>query len=57
MENRFVEVDPGQTKWIIMTEFKFQGFLMKLIGAIMPGSFKKQTMTFMVRFKEFAESA
>jgi hypothetical protein len=57
VENRFVETGPDQTKWVMQTEFKFEGLLMKLVGAIMPGSFRKQTFTHMVRFKEFAEGA
>jgi hypothetical protein len=29
--------------------------MVKLIGFLMPGIFKKQTLTFMQRFKDFAE--
>lgn len=37
-------------------EFKRTGF-MKLLTTFMPGSFKKQTLADMKRFKEFAEEA
>lgn len=57
VENRFIEEGPDQTRWTLVTEFKFQGIFMKLMGALMPGAFKKQTFTFMVQFKEFAEGA
>ena len=55
MKNSFVEVDPSKTKWISHSEFRFSGF-MKLIGFLMPGSFKKQSQLALDRFKAFAES-
>ena len=54
--NRFQEVSPDETKWIIETEFRCTGF-MKLIAFLMPGSFKKQSFKCMKRFKSFAENA
>ncbi|MEX0330820.1 MAG: SRPBCC family protein [Puniceicoccaceae bacterium] len=57
VENRFEKTGPQATKWTIQTEFKFSGLMMKLMGLLMPGAFKKQTFTMMMRFKEFAESA
>jgi len=53
-ENYFEELPNGHTKWITKNEFKFSGF-MKLIGFLMPGAFKKQSLTFMNNFKAFAE--
>ena len=55
MKNSFVETGPSQTKWISNSEFRFTGF-MKLIGFLMPGSFKKQSQLALDRFKGFAES-
>jgi len=52
--NRFVEVSPDKTKWITDQEFKFSG-IMKVIGALMPGSFKKQSYKYLEMFKDFAE--
>ena len=52
--NRFVEVSPEKTKWITDHEFRFTGF-MKVIGFLMPGSFKKQSYKYLELFKKFAE--
>jgi hypothetical protein len=49
--------DEGQnTRWVTETEFKFSGF-MSLIGLLMPGSFKKETLKQMEQFKTFVEHA
>ncbi len=54
VRNQFV--DRGeQTEWTMESEFKFKG-MMKLMGWIMPGAFKKQTGKNMDQFKEFVES-
>ncbi len=55
-ENYFMQKGPDVTEWKSVSEFKFNSFMMKLIGWIMPGAFKKQTCKFMECFKEFAES-
>ncbi len=55
MKNSFVEISPTQTKWISHSEFRFNGF-MKIIGFLMPGSFRKQSQLALDRFKAFAES-
>lgn len=48
---------PAEDKclWTSETEFQFSGLPMKLMGWLMPGMFKKQTMAYMKDFKEFAE--
>lgn len=56
IENRFVVIDDYRTKWLLDCEFKCSGFV-GLMTYIMPGAFKKQTSTFMNRFKDFAENA
>jgi uncharacterized membrane protein len=56
MKNYFYEVNENQTKWVSNSEFKFSGFMMKVMGFLMPGSFKKQSMQFMIAFKEFVEN-
>lgn len=53
-KNFFCEIGPGKTKWISESEFKFSG-LMKLIGWLMPGAFRKQSQKYLDLFKEFAE--
>ncbi len=54
-ENYFTEIDENTTKWVSRTEFKFSSFMMKVIGLLMPGSFKKQSCKYMMDFKNFAE--
>lgn len=54
VENHFYALDSNTTKWKAITEFKMSGF-MKILGWLMPGSFKKQTKKMMDAFKHFAE--
>ncbi|GAA4276395.1 SRPBCC family protein [Aquimarina mytili] len=53
-ENYFEELPNGNTKWISKNEFRFSGF-MKIMGFLMPGAFKKQSLAYMKDFKAFAE--
>jgi len=55
VKNSFEPIGENKTMWKTYQEFKFSGF-MKIIGFLMPGSFKKQSMKYMELFKEFAES-
>ena len=55
VKNSFIPIDANKTKYVSEQEFQFRGF-MKLMGAVMPGAFKKQTLKYMNAFKEFAES-
>jgi hypothetical protein len=52
--NFFEPLSEKRTKYISENEFRFNGF-MKLIGMLMPGSFKRESMKYLVQFKEFAE--
>jgi len=54
-KNYFKEVDSMTTKWISKNEFQFSSFGMKLMGWIMPASFKKQSKKYMTDFKNFVE--
>ena len=54
-KNYFESIDENSTKWISETEFQFQGFMMKTMGFLMPGAFKKQSIKYMKDFKAFAE--
>lgn len=54
MRNRFEPIGDSGTKWTSENEFRFKG-VMKLMGFLMPGAFKKQTMRYMQYFKDFAE--
>lgn len=54
VENIFEPTEDGKTKWVSRNEFKCQGF-MRIMVALMPGAFKKQSYKYMVNFKSFAE--
>ena len=54
-KNYFHEVDAQTTKWVSENEFQFGSFMMKAMGFLMPGAFKKQSMVYLIDFKNFAE--
>jgi len=56
-QNHFKAVTDNSTQWVSHSEFKFSGLGMKFMAFVMPGAFKKQSQSFMVKFKEFAEKA
>ena len=56
VHNTFEELSATSTKWIVRTEFTFQGY-MKIMAFLMPGAFKKETRKHMELFKNYAESA
>jgi len=53
--NYFHEIDPDTTQWISESEFQFSSFFMKVMGFLMPGAFKKQSIKYLDDFKNFAE--
>lgn len=55
VKNFFEPVNENQTRYSTEQEFQFKGF-MKLLGWLMPGAFKKQSMKYLTDFKRFAES-
>ncbi len=55
VRNHFTEIAANKTKWVSHTEFRFSGIGMKIMAALMPGMFKKQSRKFMQLFREFAE--
>lgn len=56
VRNFFSSPSPDTTKWVSECEFRFTNLFMKLVGKLMPGSFKKQSFEFQRLFKKFAES-
>jgi hypothetical protein len=56
VENRFFEDGADKTRWIATTEFKFSGWMTKIMGFLMPFAFRRQSRKFMEDFKTFAES-
>lgn len=56
VKNKFVSLPGNRTKYISEQEFQFKGF-MKVIGFLMPGAFKKQSMKYLTDFKHFVEKS
>lgn len=52
---RLTESSPNTTLWVSENEYRFSGFLMRLVGFLMPGTFRKQSLQHMQDFKAFAE--
>lgn len=55
VKNTFEAVSDNTTRWISHNTFQLKGF-MRIIGWVMPGAFKKQSLEIMQNFKKFAES-
>ena len=56
VKNKFVALPNNRTKYISEQEFQFNGF-MKIIGFLMPNVFKKQSMKYLIDFKNFVEKS
>lgn len=54
-KNKFIPIADNQTKHVTENEFQFKGVMMKLMGFLMPGAFKKQSYKYLKAFKTFAE--
>ena len=52
---RLTEAGPETTLWVSENEYRFSGVLMRLVGILMPGAFRKQSRQHMQDFKAFAE--
>lgn len=52
---RLTEAAPDRTLWVSENEYRFSGVLMRLVGFLMPGAFRKQSLQHMQDFKAFAE--
>jgi len=55
-KNYFKELPNGNTKWTSDVEFHFSSFMMRMMGLLMPGTFKKQSQKYLQDFKAFAEN-
>lgn len=51
----FSETAPGQTKWVMESEFRCRGWI-RALAFFLPGMFKKATRSYMRAFKQFAEN-
>lgn len=52
---RIIDAGPNRTVWESESEFRFDGLLMRLMGRLMPGTFRRQSRQHMQDFKAFAE--
>ncbi|MDX8050589.1 SRPBCC family protein [Lentzea sp. BCCO 10_0798] len=52
---RLTEAGPETTLWVSENEYRFSGLMMRLVGLLMPGAFRKQSLQHMQDFKAFAE--
>lgn len=55
VKNSFLPAGQDKTRYVTEQEFQFSGF-MKLMGFLMPGAFKKESMKYLHNFKKVAES-
>jgi hypothetical protein len=55
VRDRLTEAGPDTTLWVSENEYRFSGWLMRLVGFLMPGTFRKQSLQHMQDFKAFAE--
>lgn len=55
VRDRLTEAGPATTLWVSENEYRFSGLLMRLVGLLMPGTFRKQSHQHMQDFKAFAE--
>ncbi|WP_460402248.1 SRPBCC family protein [Actinophytocola sediminis] len=55
VRDRLTEAGPATTLWVSESEYRFSGLLMRLVGLLLPGAFRKQSLQHMRDFKAFAE--
>lgn len=55
VRDRLTEAGPQTTLWESESEYRFDGLMMRLVGLLMPGAFRKQSRQHMQDFKAFAE--
>jgi hypothetical protein len=55
VRDRLSEAGPAATLWVSESEYRFNGMMMRLVGLLMPGAFRKQSLQHMQDFKAFAE--
>lgn len=55
VQNRFIELGPNKTKWESTCEYQCKGFMMKMVGFLNPGMFRKLSLDSLRNFKAFCE--
>jgi carbon monoxide dehydrogenase subunit G len=53
--SKFIAIAPDKTKYISEQNFAFKGLFNKIVGFLLQGEFKKQTLRHMEGFKRFVE--
>ncbi len=56
VKNKFIKLPDNRTRYVNEHEFQFKGF-MKIVAFLMSGAFKKQSMKYLIAFKNFAEKS
>lgn len=56
VDSKFEVIDEHNTRYITEHYFRFDGWGMKVMAALMPKAFKKQSMQYLQDFKSFAEA-
>lgn len=56
VKNSFIPTGENKTRYVSEQEYQMKNFMMKAMGFLMPGAFKKQSMKYLNAFKDFAES-
>jgi hypothetical protein len=55
VRDRLTAAGPRTTLWESESEYRFRGLMMRMVGLLMPGAFRKQSLQHMQDFKAFAE--
>jgi hypothetical protein len=55
VRDRLSELDAETTLWVSDSEYRFDGLLMRTMGRVLPGTFRKQSQQHMEDFRAFAE--
>ncbi|MGA6161357.1 SRPBCC family protein [Amycolatopsis magusensis] len=55
VRERLTEAGPEATLWVSESEYRFSGPLMRLMGLLLPGAFRKQSQRHLRDFRAFAE--
>lgn len=55
VDNSLHSVDANTTRVVAENEFVFQNLMMKVMGFLMPGAFRKQSLQYLQHFKAYVE--
>ena len=55
LQNRFIALGPDRTRWESTCDYEFKSLMLKAMGALLPGTFRKQNLSFLKNFKAFCE--